>query len=224
MAQRQEHLELMLEELEKYGLVGEISERGKHLEIAWQSPAGRRFIIAPRTPSDWRSSMNCRSDMRKLLRADNLQPVSVSNLSFQKAMALPKEPVLPKEQLIQKDVEALTELVFELQGQIDSMKQYIATALREQLMSMTVVSRVEFQQPKVKLPKEVRETYAEMMAKPVRKTDLVWSLLSSNWKEVRSLVDETGINRAHINTILQKFRREGKVENGLRGQWRRTEN
>src|ERR1700677_2013035 len=138
MTQRNEHLELCLEELERYGLKGEISERGKHLELAWVSPLGRRFVIAPKTPSDWRSSLNMRSDLRKLLRADNLQPKQVSNLTFQKAMSLPKQPTINKELLLQNDVDALTDLVFDLQSQL--------SLLQNKMNSMRVVARIEFDQ------------------------------------------------------------------------------
>jgi hypothetical protein len=68
MTQRMEHLEPVLDELERYGLKSEIGDRGKHLEIRWNTPMGERFIIMPKTPSDWRGALNSRSDLRKMLR------------------------------------------------------------------------------------------------------------------------------------------------------------
>lgn len=226
MAQRNEDVDMLMEELERHGLRGELGERGKHLEIAWNAPAGRRFIIIAKTPSDWRGSMNSRSDMRKLLRADGLQPKPISELSFQKAMSLPKPVAITKELLLQKDVDTLTDLVFEMQGQIDSMKQYIGEALREQLAAMTVTSKVSFGDAEFEAALKhdtdlIAKVVLPLKAKRGTKTDLVWSLLSSQFKEKRWLVEQSGIESNHLNSILQKFRRDGKVENGLRGQWRR---
>lgn len=224
MAQRNEDVEMLMEELERHGLRGELGERGKHLEIAWNAPAGRRFIIIAKTPSDWRGSMNSRSALRKLLRADGLQPKPISELSFQKAMSLPKQATITKELLLQKDVDALTDLVFEIQGQIDSIKQFIGEAVREQLSAMTVTSKVSFADAEFKQPYKHDTDLMLKIEQPknVKKTDLVWDLLATTrWTEVQAIVKQTGINRSHVSTILQGFRRAGKVENGLRGQWRR---
>ena len=122
MSQRNEHLDLIINELERYGLRGEVSDRGKHLEVAWTTPHGRRFVIAARTPSDWRAGLNTRSEVRKLLKADNMQVKHISELSYQKAMSLPKH-VMPTEHVLQQDVIVLTDMVFELQSHISVLQQ-----------------------------------------------------------------------------------------------------
>lgn len=218
MSQRNEDVDRVIDELERYGLRGEVSDRGKHLEIAWVTPHGRRFMIVSRTASDWRSSLNARSDLRKLLRADNLHPKAISELSFQKAMALPKPVAITREQSLQNDVDALTDLVFELQSQIMAV-QLSNTALQDKINSMQIVSEVRFVKPN--LPEAIRKPYPNVGSRK-GKTSMVLSMMSTQWSYTADLIKQSGLTRAHVNNILQKAKHVGLVENGLRGQWRRT--
>jgi hypothetical protein len=63
-----------LEELTKAGIHHpEIARGGKHLQLRWVTPSGQpRMFAVSNTPSDWRSPENARSDMRRMLRADNM--------------------------------------------------------------------------------------------------------------------------------------------------------
>jgi hypothetical protein len=45
---------------------------GKHIQARWSCRGGTRFYALPATPSDWRSPLNVRSDIRKILKADGL--------------------------------------------------------------------------------------------------------------------------------------------------------
>ena len=189
MTQRNEDIDRVMDELERHGLRGVVSDRGKHLEVAWETPHGRRFVIAARTGSDWRGGLNLRSDCRKLLRADNIQPKQISELTFQRAMSLPKA-MPPRGETLQKDVDTLTDLVFDLQAQL--------SALQERLDSAAVVSKMT-------------------------KTGLVLGLLTCQFRHVAEVIRESKLTRAHVNTILQKAKNRGLVENGLRGMWRRKE-
>jgi hypothetical protein len=45
---------------------------GKHLQVRWSHRGAQRFYALPGTPSDWRSPLNVRSDIRKMLRSDGL--------------------------------------------------------------------------------------------------------------------------------------------------------
>lgn len=224
MSQRNETVDLILDELERYGLRGEVSDRSKHIEIAWETSIGRRFTIVAKTASDWRSALNARSDVRKMLRADNMQIKPINNLTYHRAMSLPKEPTFSHEQILHKDVEALTDLVFELQVQLSEMREQ-NTAILDKLNSVRVIARVEFgvqdsgnivvggpvEQLRKILHGSVRQT----------KTDMVLNLLSEQWRHVSDVIKESGLTRAHVNNILMKAKKRGQAENGLRGQWRR---
>lgn len=240
MSQRNEGIDLLLEELERHGLRGEVGDRGKHLEIAWNAPAGRRFVIVARTPSDWRASMNSRSDMRKMLRKDGLTPKPINELSFQKAMSLPKPVTLTKELLLQKDVDELTDLVFDLQGQIDSMKQYIGEALREQLAAMTVTSKVSFgdtefeaaRKHDVEMMQQIeRKLHQQTVArsnvvqdgpfKAGSKQARIYGVLTDNFMHTSNIAELSGQSDKYVHTTLWKAKNLGFVESGLRGMYRR---
>lgn len=217
MTQRNECVDLVINELERYGLRGEVAERGKHLEVAWSTPHGRRFVIVAKTPSDWRASLNTRSDLRKMLRADNLQPKQISELSFQKAMSLPK-PVMLTEHILQKDVNELTDLIFDLQSQI--------TQLREKLDTATINATIKFgSQPKdsddVVLEIPTKLYNASEKPKYRTKLDLLLSLLLTQFRPVTEIIKESGLTRGHVNNLLQKAKNRGLAENGLRGEWSR---
>lgn len=225
MARQLEHVQLLLDELERYGLKGEIADRGKHLEVAWQTFKGRRFVIASRTPSDWRSGLNCRSDMRKMLREDNMQLMPAKELTLNRALSLPTLPVLTQQQRIlflQNDVEALTDLIFDLQAQI--------RALESKMSSITVVSTVKFgaeatlerEQAVEALPKtRALPRTSSWMPREGSKQHTVYAAMTEQYVHIHTLMKQTGFPLKRVNTILWKLQKEKLVEHGLRGWWRR---
>lgn len=58
----------VLKELEIHGFQGRIEPRGKHQAIVWDQGGKSRFYICPVTPSDVRSWVNARGDVRRMLR------------------------------------------------------------------------------------------------------------------------------------------------------------
>jgi hypothetical protein len=67
-------LEIALAELEAAGVRGvERAYGGKHPQLRWRVNGGALRIYAiPGTPSDLRSPLNVRADIRRLLRADGV--------------------------------------------------------------------------------------------------------------------------------------------------------
>lgn len=221
MTQRMEHLDPVMEELERYGLKGEIGERGKHLEVRWKTPSGERFITVPKTPSDWRGALNSRSDLRKLLRADNLQPKQISELTFQKAMSLPKPAPISREQFLQNDVNELTDIVFELQNEMNSMRSQMAV-YEDKLRSIKVVSHIQFGDELI--TPEIAVSVNFVKPEPFRygtKSAAVYAVLTDQFKHMEDIVRESGIAKKYCATILWKSTMQGYSEKGLRQQWRR---
>lgn len=226
MTQRNECVDLVINELERYGLRGEVAERGKHLEVAWSTPHGRRFVIVAKTPSDWRASLNTRSDLRKMLRADNLQPKQISELSFQKAMSLPKQ-IITTEHILQKDVNELTDLMFDMQLQM--------IALQDKLTSMQVVSKVEFVKEPFVEDKEIKEAVEHLVSEgkvipqfqdnnPFRsdsKQYRIYNCLTAQFKHTSEIISKAGYDAKYVHNTLHKAKKMGLVETGLRGQYRR---
>lgn len=233
MSQRNEHLELVIDELERYGLRGEVGERGKHLEIAFETPLGRRFIIVPKTPSDWRGAMNSRSDLRKILKKDNLQPKVISQLSYQKAMSLPKPPP-PPELILQKDVNELIDLVFELQSQFAAIQE-LNTMLINKMSTAKVTSTIQFSEPL----SEANDLVVEIEKKsydqpalafvvhkegPFREGSMqarIFSCLTAKYQSADDIVKQSGAGKKFVAKTLSIIKKRGFAEIGLRGQWRR---
>lgn len=231
---RNEHLDLAIDELEKHGLSGEVSERGKHLELAWITPQGRRFVIAPKTPSDWRGGMNLRRDVRKLLRADNMQPKVISNLSFQRAMSLPKVPVISQDLLLQKDLNELTDFVFDLQSRLAAVEDQ-NKLLIEKMNLATVVSRIEFgpqsstfvikPEPNKDLIVEIEDKiWSSKGSLPFRESSIqgeIFACLTTQYEHINDIVKKSCRNSKYVSTTLSKAKKLGFAELGLRGQWRK---
>lgn len=221
---RNEHVALLLDELKRYGIKGQVGERGKHLEVAWETALGHRFVVCAKTPSDWRGGMNARSELRKLLRADGLSP-KPAELSFQRAMSLPEKPLFTpaeKEKNLHNDVEALTDMVFELQAQLDNMRDVVREVIREQLSALTVVSKVSLGEQ----PGAVEQLFS-MKSEPAlaelkTKQQMIAELLSYQFSPVSSIIEQAKdiTTAASVRSTLQRLRREGIAENGLRGMWR----
>lgn len=215
---RNEVTDLLIEELSKYGLKGTISDRSKHLEVSWDGIAGSRFIIAPKTPSDWRSSLNARSDLRKMLRKDNQPLLEDRPMSFQKAMSLPKETLVTqvaRDRALQRDVEVLCDVVMELQEKINS--------LHEKLESVTVVSTVMSSvkfagQQTVEEP--VQPKILERKERP-SSTEIVFNCVGFVWTQKSEILKLSGLNAGVVNQALMRLRAKGWIENGQRGMWRR---
>ncbi len=67
-----ECIEAVIEELRTVGIDPTVRHGGKHAVIEWDHRGARRVFHAPLTPSDWRSHLNSRSQVRNILRSDGL--------------------------------------------------------------------------------------------------------------------------------------------------------
>lgn len=228
---RNEVTDLLLEELDKYGLKGTISDRGKHLEVSWETSQGSRFVIAPKTPSDWRSGLNTRSDLRKMLRTDNIPLKQESATSFQRAMSLPKEPLvtqIARDKILQRDLETLADLVLELQDQNNALQQQVSTLLSK-LDSVTVVSTV---MSTVSFAgQQVLDQSKQIEPKPIERhervssNEIVLSNVGFEWTTRQEILKKSaGLSLPVVSQCLIRLRKRGLVENGLRGMWRRLPN
>jgi hypothetical protein len=59
-----------LDALAKRGVVPIVGKRGKHVKIRWVDQGRVYVLIVSRTPSDYRSRLNSRAVLRRLLRAN----------------------------------------------------------------------------------------------------------------------------------------------------------
>jgi hypothetical protein len=59
-----------LDALAQRGFVPLVGTRGKHVKIRWVDQGRVYVLIVSRTPSDYRSRLNSRAVLRRLLRAN----------------------------------------------------------------------------------------------------------------------------------------------------------
>jgi len=59
-----------LDMLAKRGLVPVVSKRGKHIKVRWVDQGRVYVLVVARTPSDYRTRLNSRAVLRRLLRAN----------------------------------------------------------------------------------------------------------------------------------------------------------
>jgi hypothetical protein len=224
---RNEITDLLIDELDRYGLKGQVDDRSKHLEVVWVGSQGRRFLVVPKTPSDWRSGLNCRSDMRKILRADNEKIKEEDPLSFKKAMSLPKEPIVTfaaRERALQKDVETLCELVLELVEKTTIQQSQLSSIL-EKMNSIQVVSTVESTvsftgQQVVEQPHAERPT-AQRHGRSALTIAAVLEAMPFEWTRVPVLIGHTGFGKATVYKALNILFEQGLVEHGPHATWRK---
>lgn len=227
---RNEITDLLIEELEKYGLKGYLEDRSKHIEVYWLLPNGeRRFTIVPRTASDWRSGMNSRSDLRKMLRADNVSLKQDDVRSFNRAMSMPKETVVTqvaRDRAIQRDIETLSDLVLELQEQNTQLMSQVSS-MHEKMNSIQVVSTV---MSNVSFVDQQVVEQPQVGAKPlfrgerVSSIEVIYNLMTFVWMSRAEILERSGLNHAVASQCLLRLRKRGLVENGQRGQWRKIPN
>lgn len=230
---RHEIIDLLMEEIERYGLKGEVNDRSKHLEFSWEGPHGRRFIIVAKTPGDHRASLNSRADLRRMLKADGLSIVKPSQTAlFAKAMSLPKAPYFTPDdrfKIMSNDVETLTDLVVFQQDVIASLQRSIL-ALENKFSTMKVTTQVSFTEQVVAaeaaqpVEQVIIRNYGDQDWTPRKGSNqrAVLDTLTTQWcsaVEISGLVD---VGLKQVNTILSKLKKAGYAENSLvsRGYWR----
>lgn len=246
-----EEVTAALRELKQLGLKGTVSHKGKHLIVEWVLPSGgRRFIQTSCTPSDWRGALNVRARVRRLLKLDGIHvPVEAPKSGIlEKALKLP-EPVTPPETLaarverLEKDVEGLLDLLGELQSQVKRGGEALSSAANvllgvqaEPLEALEEEETVTSSEPWVKLLSAVKTKSRgvgvhsklgtprrEALANGKSLKDMCLECLSFQWQHRDVILKRyPDLKYDSIGGILQYLKKDGLVENGLRGLWRKT--
>lgn len=74
-----------VQEIESAGFKPTVEPRGKHLAVVWRQGQDEKQYFAPATPSDRRAWLNCRADVRRMLReavssGSSVVPISAPRL------------------------------------------------------------------------------------------------------------------------------------------------
>ncbi len=205
MAFENELTDIALNELKAHGIKGQLRvTNGGHVEIAWQVVPEKevRKIVVAKTTSDWRSRMNTRAHVRRLLRADNVtltqaQPKKAATLKAERAMSLPQEimPIPDQVSALRSEVGDLTDLVLRLTKIVTGMRDVLSTYVP---------------------PPPAAATPAPSSSRSIK---LVEYLSQDRWTSIDTLPRDTGLKPEQIKLKLQYLKNHGEVEI-FRGQVR----
>lgn len=196
MATHNELTDIAINELKAHGIKGHLRDTdGGHIEIAWQVVPEKevRRIIVAKTSSDWRARMNTRADVRRLLRADNVQlklqtPKKQKPENLSKALALPQPVTISvPDQLaaIRSEVGDMTSLLVALTKKVSAMGSTLGTYV-----------------PPPPAPKPQSS----------RSVKLVEYLHHDRWISISALTRDTGLTPEQIKLKLHYLKTHEQVE------------
>lgn len=226
----QTETDVVLNELEQYGIKGRVSERGKQVAVEWEHAGQARVIFCARTPSDWRGALNIRAHTRRQLRADGVQKVEPQKrvLTLAHALTFPQPtPTAPTpDSPRQADFDALLDLVADLQDQVSRLEarfnnvRVTATVSFDPPQAVSAVASAPSHQP-VKAPKAPMGLTRKVRAGGPTEL-LMGALRGRGWVPTAELIRLPGLTsvKAASNT-LSNLKKKGFVENGPSG-WRMT--
>lgn len=197
MAHQNEHTDIALNELKAHGIKGHLRDLGSgHIEVSWQvcPEKAPRTVVAPKTSSDWRSRMNLRAEVRRALRADNVQLKMEHKPKKQpvieKALSLPAPDVIP----VPDQIAALRTEVADL----------TALVLRLTKITATVRDNVATYVPK---PQQIAP-----VPQSSRSIKLVEYLSHDRWTTIDTLPRDTGLKPEQIKMKLQYLKNHDQIE------------
>jgi hypothetical protein len=188
-------MEVATAELKQHGIKPQITHtNGGHIEIAWRVVPEKelRRVITSKTGSDWRARMNIRSEVRKLLRADNVslkreEPKPKKHQELTKALNLPQQVVPIPDQIaaLRGEVADLTELMIRVAKGVGIVREAIAAQAP----------------PPLPRPEPVSS----------RSVKIKEYLSLDKWLSLSVLVRDTGLTPKHLMLKLRYLERLGEV-------------
>lgn len=200
-----EHRELLERELTKVGLKprSEITDGG-HLRINFTVHGHERHVITAKTPSDHRTTLNARTRIRQVLRADGyVPPVKETQPSvFTKALSAPppSEPLHERVEKLEADIDALLDMI-------------VASVRPEDLTRATKAAPVaEAPAPRA------QETRGTAKRAVLLALEYQWTAYADITRNCRPMTD------AHVSVVLSALKKAGLVERDdtRMGFWRKV--
>jgi hypothetical protein len=199
MAHQNELTDIALNELKAHGIKGHLRDtNGGHIEITWQVVPEKevRQLFVAKTTSDWRSRMNTRANVRKMLRADNVtlkmqeKPKKPHHQALTKALSIPTEvtPIPDQIAAMRSELADLTELVMRLFKVSTTVRDNIATYVPP---------------PPPAIPAAPQSS---------RSVKLVEYLSHDRWVNIDTLPRDTGLKPEQIKLKLQYLKNHDQIE------------
>lgn len=186
-------------ELQKAHIKPVLKRSRKHIKVVWDAGTKPQQFIVPSTPSDHRSLMNARAEVRRMLK--------------ETAHLLPAPPAAPTKARVKLDkamgLPAHAETINDRLGRIEEAL-LILPQITEALADLTELLLVVTGKPEPITEEAVKETVA----------DAVWKALSfTNPLTAEEVAKVVGVSRAHAATTLGTLVKAGRVKRLLRGQY-----
>lgn len=239
---KNEVVDITLQVLEDHGIKGTVEPRGKHCAVNYTLPDGReQHIICAVSPSDSRRAMlNARGFVRRKMREFNiplLPPKPVTSLAHALSIPKPVEPPSNRLAMLEMDFTALLDLVTDVQQENITLAQRVQE-LQEKLSRPLVLSATFAEQAPVAAPQPVPEplnvppvpkpqaAYVPVTRQKRGREAVLAGMPPGKWMHVSEIRivggythDEKDVNASSM--MLSNLKKQGFVESGQRGYWRR---
>ena len=218
---RNEIVETVFKELEIHGLKPVLLSGGKHDKIKWNAHGRERCFIASVSPSDVRSRLNARAEVRRMLRDDGItipeKPLKPSLLSQAMSVPPPMDPIGVRVARLEAEVNVLTEMFLE----------HFTRARQEPVIEMVVKGAEVRLRPEAETLNRWEPTKSLPIHAPTRKKGAVEQAIlnAMSFHEISTapeLARVVGRVASHINTTLYNLQKKGLVEKLGRGEWRKA--
>jgi hypothetical protein len=186
-------LQILLAELRSVGLRPQVEKTGgNHNRVTWcVEGKEERVYFCSSTPSDYRSRLNVRADVRRMLRADNVAlEKTASRPQLQRAMEVPRAaPSIPEElTALRNEVADLAALVGELAEDVKFVRSRLTPRIVEAAVEPALPSgRRHALQPEKLL--------RHLTVSPQSVTELRLAVGASSYKTVWRALNELAFNR-----------------------------
>jgi hypothetical protein len=192
-----------------------------HVRIAWQTNQFKpmREYYAPSTPSDNRSRLNARAEVRRFLTADGVDITAKAVREakppgvFAKALQLPsQEPVVSltdQVKMLRAEISDLTDLILGMAALVPVA--VVAAPVAEPTPEPVIET----------LPVEIAETSVPILPKKGAHINLTPYLRRGTWKSVADIAKESGLPNFLVSRKLQWLKHSGIAEISF-GLWRKT--
>jgi hypothetical protein len=218
MSCNSEHLEPLLRELANVNITPDVARTaGGHIRIRWKANGINgpilRSIVTSYTPSDHRSTLNCRARIRAFLRQDGLlNRPKPAELPLAKALALPapREPDGARFERLENDIVALLDIVGDLTAKLIAHGIKLGDDVAAPPLAYV-------QQPKTQ--KQTRGRPGENYWRHDFLLCIEYQVLP-----LSEITKRAGCTYGNASVRLNQLKKEGVVENIGRGMWRKKAN
>jgi len=184
-------------ELRLHGIKPTVEHTGTgHIAIRWRACPEKeeRTVIVAKTPGDWRSRMNARSEVRKYLRADNValvmtgKPRKKEKALAETALSLPPPDVIPT-----------ADQFAALRGEVADLTQLVVKLIKIAYATRDMAAKV--------LPKEAPAP----VKLPSASIKIAEFLSLTNYTSITALVRDTGLTLKQVKLKLEYLRKRNEV-------------